>query len=191
MSRVGECFQLNREAVGQGIKLRDVFTSFTTSILVFVRSMRKNHSRGRLASSSGRPDEKAAIGASLRPCSITGTFYALWQPQRNGMRQPEKPRLALRRTWPDDPHARKDWSVRYAGQEVGRIYRTSGGARGAGYVWSIYDSAVRGSAETLKDAKAEWRRAYFELRAGGISETPATPRTAKKVAGARRCPAGK
>jgi hypothetical protein len=54
--------------------------------------------------------------------------------------------------------------VREDGRDVGRIYRTSGGARGEGYAWFIYGSSKSGFAATLDDAKAEWKAAYARVR---------------------------
>jgi hypothetical protein len=48
---------------------------------------------------------------------------------------------------------------------VGRIYRTTGGARGEGYAWFIYESSRRGFAPTRDQAAAEWKAAY-ELEKG-------------------------
>jgi hypothetical protein len=74
--------------------------------------------------------------------------------------------LSLRRIiWDDgrpslDP---EDFSVRQGGRDVGRIYHTSGGARGSGYAWFIYGTSRAGFAATLDDAKGAWKAAHATL----------------------------
>jgi hypothetical protein len=71
--------------------------------------------------------------------------------------------LTLRRiVWGDgqpglDP---EDYSVRDGGRGVGRIYRSTGGARGSGYAWFIYGSSRSGFAPMLNAAKIEWKANY-------------------------------
>jgi hypothetical protein len=43
--------------------------------------------------------------------------------------------LTLRRTGFDDP---EDWAILDNSRGVGRIYRTTGGLRGACYAWFVY-----------------------------------------------------
>ena len=75
--------------------------------------------------------------------------------------------FVLRRiTWDDgkpslDP---EDYSVREGSRAVGRIYHTTGGARGSGYAWFVYGSSRSGFAATLDDAATEWKTAYARSR---------------------------
>jgi hypothetical protein len=57
-------------------------------------------------------------------------------------------------------HDPEDYSVREGDRAVGRIYHTTGGARGEGYAWFVYGTSKAGFAATLDDAKAEWKAAY-------------------------------
>jgi hypothetical protein len=49
----------------------------------------------------------------------------------------------------------EDYSVRDGDRAVGRIYHTTGGARGDGYAWFIYGSSRSGFAPTREAAAAE------------------------------------
>jgi hypothetical protein len=64
--------------------------------------------------------------------------------------------------WPDGQpsHDPEDYGVREDDRDVGRIYLTTGGARGDGYAWFIYGSSRAGFAATLDDAATEWKAAY-------------------------------
>jgi hypothetical protein len=78
----------------------------------------------------------------------------------------DKPFVLRRIIWSDgqpslDP---EDFSVRENDRDVGRIYRTTGGARGSGYAWFIYGSSRSGFAATLEDAATEWKAAYTRER---------------------------
>jgi hypothetical protein len=77
------------------------------------------------------------------------------------------PDLTLRRIiWDDGQPSldREDYSVRQDGRDVGRIYRTTGGARGSGYAWFIYGTNRAGFAATLDDAKAAWKAARATMK---------------------------
>ena len=76
------------------------------------------------------------------------------------------PDLTLRRIVWDDGRSSldgEDYSVRQGGRDVGRIYHTTGGARGSGYAWFIYGTSRAGFAATLEDAKAAWKAAHATL----------------------------
>jgi hypothetical protein len=77
------------------------------------------------------------------------------------------PDLTLRRIVWDDGRSsldREDYSVRQDARDVGRIYRTTGGARGSGYAWFIYGTSRAGFAATLDDAKTEWKAAHAAMK---------------------------
>jgi hypothetical protein len=68
-----------------------------------------------------------------------------------------EPSFTLRRiTWADGQpsHDPEDYSVREGGRDVGRIYHTTGGARGSGFAWFVYGLLARGFAATLDEARA-------------------------------------
>jgi hypothetical protein len=54
----------------------------------------------------------------------------------------------------------EDFSVLVDHRAVGRIYHTTGGARGDGYAWLIYGSPRSGFASTRDPATVEWEAAY-------------------------------
>jgi hypothetical protein len=77
------------------------------------------------------------------------------------------PDLTLRRiTWDDGRPSldREDYSVRQDGRDVGRVYHTTGGARGSGYAWFVYGTSRAGFAATLVDAKAAWKAAHTAMK---------------------------
>ena len=45
-------------------------------------------------------------------------------------------------------------------KDVGRIYRDRT-PEGDGYSWSIYGSSAHGFAETLEQAREDWKKAYL------------------------------
>jgi hypothetical protein len=56
--------------------------------------------------------------------------------------------------------------VRENDRDVGRIYHTTGGARGDGYAWFIYGSSRSGFAPTREAAAADWKVAYQRFLEG-------------------------
>ena len=61
----------------------------------------------------------------------------------------------------------EDFSVVDNEVVVGRICRTTGGARGEGYAWFIYGSSRQGLAPTRGQAAADWKAAYERKRQHG------------------------
>jgi hypothetical protein len=106
---------------------------------------------------------------SVKPrCPVeTARFMLPLHGIRWGSEMTSEPSFMLRRIiWPDgqpslDP---EDYSVREDDRDVGRIYRTTGGARGSGYAWFVYGTSRARFAATLDDAKTQWKTAYARVR---------------------------
>jgi hypothetical protein len=80
--------------------------------------------------------------------------------------------FTLRRIIWADP---EDFSVREGDRAVGRIYHTTGGERGGGYAWFIFGNSRAGFAETLDEAKAEWKGAYTRWQTERLFEACVIP----------------
>jgi hypothetical protein len=84
------------------------------------------------------------------------------------MRPDDKPCILRRIIWADGQPSLdlEDYSVRENDRDVGRIYHTTGGARGDGYAWFIYGSSRSGFAPTREAAAADWKVAYQRFLEG-------------------------
>jgi hypothetical protein len=90
-------------------------------------------------------------------------------------------KLALRRTWPDDPHSKNDFVVIIAGtkRSLARMMLVRRSDFKEGWSWSINGfvaPGISGQSETLEEAKAETKAHVMRLLDAG---TPRMPEPAK------------
>lgn len=70
------------------------------------------------------------------------------------------PTYTLRRAFPDDPDRVDDFVFRADGVDRGRCYKTILASSRVGWLWTVYGTSKRGIADTLGEAKQQWRAAF-------------------------------